>query len=375
METWLEGPSSMGRMTWPLSSQLSRLGFPAETGDPRCREIAERQEVTVLLLCGTLELFSCSRILPSNSVSTPGFMTPDHDAILTKFLYSIPAGVAGAFMTDLDGTAVHEFEGRLAIPDRLALAMRDLNGSGRQVIINSLRFPLSVIRTFGREWYSVSNAPLPIVSLNGSLTGYLMETDAKQIAFRELDAFCLSAREIEELVEHTAELLKAGHDEMVLFLYPRDWRKGELIWTPAPRSVERFRNKYTSASDVFATSLEDLKARLTSEPHCMVFLLVETTGDHLMAYQHVSQRRFVTRQGVDKRFGAHVLCERLGLAVEASVGAGDTLMDTFLSGIGLAITVGAGELGFEGIHGNLRVASSSELGELIFRLAELDRKM
>lgn len=302
-------------------------------------------------------------------------MTPDHDAILRTFLYSVPPGVAGAFITDLDGTAIHEFEGRLAIPDRLALAMRDLNGSGRQVVINSLRFPLSVIRTFGREWYSVANAPLPIVSLNGSLTGYLLETDDGQIAFRELDAFCLSDRQIEELVEQTSELLKAGYEEMALFLYPRDWTKGELIWTPTPRSVERFRNKYASASDVFATSLENLKARLTNEPHCMVFILYEATGDHLMAYQHVSQRRFVTRQGVDKRFGAHALCERLGLAVEASVGAGDTLMDTFLSGIGLAITVGAGELGFNGVHGNLRVGSSSELGELLFRLAELDREM
>ncbi|MFN4140959.1 HAD family phosphatase [Aestuariivirga sp.] len=278
-------------------------------------------------------------------------------------------------MTDLDGTAIHEFEGRLAIPERVALALRELNESGRQVVINSLRFPLNVIRTFGREWYSVTSAPLPIISLNGSLTGYLTEAEDGQIAFRELDAFCLARSDVDELIEQTSELLNAGADEMAIFLYPRDWTKGELIWAPTPRTVEPFRAKYLSASEVFTSSLVDLKARLVAEPHCMVFALIEATGDRLMAYQHVSQRRFVTRRGVDKRFGAHALCERLGLAFDASVGAGDTLMDTFLSGIGLAITVGAGELGFEGKHGSLRVASSSELGDLLFRLAELDREM
>ncbi len=107
----------------------------------------------------------------------------------------------------------------------------------------------------------------------------------------------------------------------------------------------------------------------------MLFVLIETVGDQLMAYQHVSQRRFITHAGVDKRFGAQVMFERLKLAPEASVGAGDTIMDTFLSGIGLAVTVGAGELGFEGAHGSLRVKGSHELGDLLFRLAELDDHM
>jgi hypothetical protein len=51
------------------------------------------------------------------------------------------------------------------------------------------------------------------------------------------------------------------------------------------------------------------------------------------------------------------------------------MMDNFLSGIGLAVTVGAGELGFAGAYGNVRVRGSPELGDLLFRLAELDQTM
>ena len=278
-------------------------------------------------------------------------------------------------MTDLDGTAVHEFEGRIAIPERVAIALKSLNESGRPAIINSLRFPLNVIRTFGREWYSITDAPLPMVSLNGSLVGYLIEADDGQIAFREIDAFPLTRIEIAETLAQTAEVVKAGADGMALFIYPRDWTKGELIWTPSSTRVEELKTKYLSASQVFTSPLAELEALLTSQPLCMLFLLIETIGDKLMAYQHVSQRRFITHQGVDKRYGAHALFDRLKLNAEASIGAGDTVMDTFLSGIGLAVTVGAGELGFEGVHGNVRVKSSSELGDLLFRLVELEKQM
>lgn len=300
-------------------------------------------------------------------------MTPEIDSILKDFLASVPAGMGGSIMTDLDGTAVHESEGRIVVPERVAVALKTLNEAGRQVIINSLRFPLNVIQTFGREWYSITNSPLPIVSLNGSLTGYLMESESGEITFREIDASCLSKTEIAEALAQLSELVHAGADDLVLFRYPRDWTKGELIWTPDPRHIEALRAKYLSASLVYSSTLAELEQELASVPHCMLFLLLEESGDRLMAYQHVSQRRFITRQGVDKRFGAHRLFEHLSIKAEASVGAGDTLMDTFLAGIGLAVTVGAGELGFEGIHGNVRVKSSLELGDLLFRLAELDQ--
>jgi hypothetical protein len=300
-------------------------------------------------------------------------MTPEIDATLKEFLAAAPA--AGGIMTDLDGTAVHEFEGRIVIPERVAVALKTLNDRGRPAIINSLRFPLNVINTFGREWYSVTNAPLPMVSLNGSLTGYLVEADDGNISFREADAFPRPGTEIAEALAQVAELVTAGADDMALFLYPSDWTKGEIIWTPTASRLEALKAKYLSASLVFTSSLAELEARLKSEPHCMLFVLIETIGDKLMAYQHVSQRRFITRAGVDKRFGAHALFDRLKLNPEASVGAGDTMMDNFLSGIGLAVTVGAGELGFAGAYGNVRVRGSPELGDLLFRLAELDQTM
>src|SRR4051812_36534682 len=77
----------------------------------------------------------------------------------------------GAVVTDLDGTAIHEFEGRAIIPDPVSHGLKRLNDLGRPVILNSLRFPLNVIRTFGREWYGITNAPLPLVSLNGGIMG------------------------------------------------------------------------------------------------------------------------------------------------------------------------------------------------------------
>lgn len=299
-------------------------------------------------------------------------MTPEIDAILKDFLACAPHHMGGGIMTDLDGTAVHESEGRIVIPERVAGALKALNDHGRPVLINSLRFPLNVIRTFGREWYAITNAPLPIVSLNGSLIGYLTEAQSGQISFREIDAFCLSSEEITELLSQADQLLNAGADDLILFRYPRDWTQGELIWAPHPKHIDALKSKYLSASMVYTSSIAELEKELMSVPHCMLFLLIEERGDRLMAYQHVSRQRFITRHGVDKRFGALRLFEHLGISSEASVGAGDTLMDTFLSGIGLAVTVGAGELGFEGIHGNVRVKSSLELGELLFRLAELD---
>lgn len=276
-------------------------------------------------------------------------------------------------MTDLDGTAVHEADGRIVIPERVAIALKTLSDGGRPLIINSLRFPLNVIQTFGREWYSITNAPLPIVSLNGSLTGYLIESENGQISFREVDAFCLSELDITEVLTQLAELVSMHSGGLILFHYPRDWTMGELIWTPAPGRIDVLKTKYQSASLVYSSSLAELEHELMSVPHCMLFLLLEEPEDRLMAYQHVSTRRFITRQGVDKRFGAHRMFEHLGITAEASVGAGDTIMDTFLSGIGLAVMVGAGELGFDGIHGNVQVKSSLELGNLLFRLAELDQ--
>ena len=152
-------------------------------------------------------------------------------------------------MTDLDGTAVHEFEGRIVIPDPVSHGLKHLRDLGRPVILNSLRFPLNVIRTFGREWYSITNAPLPLVSLNGGLTGYLVETAAGEIAFEEIDAFPLLASEIDEVLVGIEGLVAGGIDDLLLFFYPRDWTQGELIWTPVADRVPEVEGKYRSASE------------------------------------------------------------------------------------------------------------------------------
>jgi len=107
------------------------------------------------------------------------------------------AAASPAEPADLDGTAVHEFEGRIAIPDSVSHALKHLNDLGRPVILNTLRFPSNVIRTFGREWYAITNAPLPLVLLNGGNVGYLREDAAENIVYEEIAAFPLEEHEID----------------------------------------------------------------------------------------------------------------------------------------------------------------------------------
>jgi hypothetical protein len=60
-----------------------------------------------------------------------------------------------------------------------------------------------------------------------------------------------------------------------------------------------------------------------------------------------------------------------GVDIAASVGAGDTELDTFLSAVGLAVIVGNGELDFKGRVATLRLGDSPALGALLFELASL----
>lgn len=293
------------------------------------------------------------------------------DENLRRFLGSSRFMDEGAVMTDLDGTAVHEFEGRIVIPDPVSHGLKRLNDLGRPIILNSLRFPLNVIRTFGREWYAVTNAPLPLVSLNGGIIGHLELTTDDAITFRELAAFPLAAPEIEEVLVGVEGLVAAGVTELVLFHYPRDWTLGEIIWTPAPDRIESLRTKYLSASKIVSCDLPRLRESLLEREICMLFLLVEVEEDRLMAYQHAKRSSFVTREGVDKLSGAREITARLGLDLAHSVGAGDTPMDSFLKGVGLAVHVGATELEYHGLRETIRIANSLEFGELLYRLADL----
>src|SRR2546423_11825681 len=112
-------------------------------------------------------------------------LSDETEAKLHRFLRESKFRDRGAVITDLDGTSVHEQEGRVYIPKAVELGLKHLYDLGRPLMLNSLRFPLSVLRTFGKEWHSISNAPIPTVTLNGSLLGYVTKTAEDHLIFEE----------------------------------------------------------------------------------------------------------------------------------------------------------------------------------------------
>ena len=71
------------------------------------------------------------------------------------------------------------------------MALNRIYELGRPVVLNTLRFPLSVIRTFGKEWYKISNGVIPTVLMNGSQLGYIIENEKGEFEFEEIAAFPL----------------------------------------------------------------------------------------------------------------------------------------------------------------------------------------
>src|SRR5215207_6949916 len=103
-------------------------------------------------------------------------LSDEIDAKLRRFIDQSAFATSGVVITDLDGTAVHEYQGKIVIPKEVEFGLMRHYERGRPLILNSLRFPLSVIRTFGQDWYKLSNAPIPTVTLNGSLVGFVKKT-------------------------------------------------------------------------------------------------------------------------------------------------------------------------------------------------------
>src|SRR6185369_4980284 len=293
------------------------------------------------------------------------------EAILKDFIEASSFRTKGAVITDLDGTAVHEFQGKIVIPKEVEYALLHHYRSGRPVVLNSLRFPLSVLRTFGNEWYKLSNAPIPTITLNGSLIGHITKTSGEELEFVEVAAFPLTKTEIKQTLNGVQTLLDAGINNVVLFYYPRDWRIGEVIWTPSPQNILPLKEKYTSASAVTAVELDKLREQLANEDICMIVLLIDAPEDQLMAYQHTQRNNFITRRGIDKLQGALKMAQFLDFELSESLGAGDTPMDTFLSGVGLATIVGPMQLDFRGLRNTIRLSSSTELGLLLYKAYEL----
>jgi len=298
-------------------------------------------------------------------------LTAEIDGKLQRFIEQSSFARSGVVITDLDGTAVHEFQGKIAIPKEVELGLMRHYERGRPLILNSLRFPLSVIRTFGQDWYRLSNAPIPTVTLNGSLMGFVKKADEAELVFEEAIAFPLTKEEIAEALNGVRRILDGGIKNILVFYYPRDWRIGEVIWTPVPENIIAVKEKYASASAVTAVEFPKLQEQMLAEDICMIFLLIDAPEDQLMAYQHTKRSNFITHKGVDKLFGAQAMAKVLQSDLRDSLGAGDTELDNFLSGVGLALLVGNQELSFRGLVDTIKLRDSMELGGVLFRAAEL----
>ena len=297
------------------------------------------------------------------------------DELLKQFVRKSRFAATGGVITDLDGTAVHEEQGRIYIPEPVEFGLKKIYELGQPVVLNSLRFPLSVMRTFGKEWLAIANAPIPVVSMNGSQLGFVTRDEKDELCFEEITAFPLAATEIDEVLEGVQGLLDGDVREILLFYYPRDWRMGEIIWTPVAEKVIHVKEKYRSASSVTAVEFAKLREQLQSEEICMIFLLIERSADDLMAYQHSKPSSFFTRKGVDKLYGSQQIARKLGFDLAHSIGAGDTPMDSFLNGVGLAVQVGNFNLEFKGLQATIKLKNSFELGDFLFRLAELRQEL
>src|SRR5688572_28633887 len=121
------------------------------------------------------------------------------------------------------------------------------------------------MRTFGKEWLAISNSPIPVVSMNGSQLGYVQRDEKGELSFEEVAAFPLTSNEIDAVITGVEALLADDIRDVLLFYYPRDWRMGEIIWTPVPEKVAYVKDKYRSASAVSAVELGKLQEQLHAE--------------------------------------------------------------------------------------------------------------
>jgi hydroxymethylpyrimidine pyrophosphatase-like HAD family hydrolase len=288
---------------------------------------------------------------------------------LRKFVQARDFG-RGMLALDLDGTALLEDRGKVFISSSVEKGVKAIHDRGQPVVVNTLRFPLSVIRTIGDAWYQIAEAPILTVLLNGSVLGYIKSKHG-QLIYEEMAAFPMRTEEIQALVAGIRQLMAAGIEDILLFFYMREWTAGEALWTPSGGKVAGLQAKYVSASRVLSGSADLLEEWLSEGEVCMASLLIDRPEDTLMAYQHSKRNSFFTRKGIDKASGIREIGRRFGLSLADSLGAGDTEMDTFLSEVGLAVIVGGSALPFRGTVDTMRVDSPLELGEAIIYLAGL----
>jgi hydroxymethylpyrimidine pyrophosphatase-like HAD family hydrolase len=288
---------------------------------------------------------------------------------LKKFAES--SDVSKAFLAlDLDGTALLEDKGKVFISGSVEKGVKAIHDLKIPVVLNTLRFPLSVITSVGEAWYQIADVPILTVLLNGSVLGYIKCVN-HELRYEEITAYPLSHGEIKTMLDGVAQLTKGGIDDVLLFFYSRDWQEGETLWTPKKEKIPALQKKYVSASRVIGGSIEGLAEELLRREICMISLFVDRPADTLMAYQHSKRNNFFTAKGVNKASGLRAVADKLGLAAGDALGAGDTEMDSFLSEVGFAVIVGRARLSFQGRKETIRVATPLELGDLILAYAGL----
>src|SRR5438874_130912 len=271
---------------------------------------------------------------------------------------------------DLDGTALLEDHGKVFISSSVEKGVRAIHDLKIPVVLNTLRFPLSVITTVGHAWYEIADVPILTVLLNGSVLGYIKCADG-QLHYEEIAAYPLSRAEITQILEGLTQLAQANIEDVLLFFYSRDWKEGEILWTPKADKIPELQKKYVSASRVTSGPVERLGEELSRREVCMASLFINRPQDTLMAYQHSKRSSFFTAKGINKASGLRAISAKLGLAPAEALGAGDTEMDTFLSEVGFAVIVGRAELPFRGQKETTRVATPVELGDLVQAYADL----
>lgn len=271
---------------------------------------------------------------------------------------------------DLDGTALLEDHGKVFISSAVEKGVKAIHDCQIPVVVNTLRFPLSVIRTIGEAWYQIADVPILTVLLNGSVLGYIKSVDG-ELHYEELAAFPLTPDEIKTMLLGVTQLTSAGISDILFFYYSRDWREGETLWTPSQEKVAPLQKKFVSAERVFSSSVDQLAEELLRREICMVSLFIDRPEDTLMAYQHGKRNSFFTAKGVNKATGLREVAARINRSCAAALGAGDTEMDTFLSEVGFAVIVGGARLPFRGQTETVHVETPQELGEIISAFAAM----
>jgi hypothetical protein len=129
---------------------------------------------------------------------------------------------------DLDGTALLEDKGKVFISSSVEKGVKALRDLNIPVVLNSLRFPLSVIDAVGEAWCQIASAPIPVVLLNGSTIGCINRSDG-QMFYEEFAAIPVARDEVQGVLDGIAQLIKAGIDDLLFFFYPRDWKEGDSV--------------------------------------------------------------------------------------------------------------------------------------------------